>query len=71
MTPRLENRSPNKVRKILNAAVIPVRLPAPMDEWLQKEATRNATSRNAEIRRCVRMVMDEQARREQADLQRA
>ena len=67
MTPRLENRSPNKVRKIPNAAVIPVRLPAPMDQWLQKEATRNATSRNAEIRRCVRMQMDAEERRERAE----
>ena len=73
MTPRLENRIPNKVRKIPNAAVIPVRLPAPMDEWLSKEAVRSATSRNAEISRCVRMVMDEQERREraQAEQQRA
>jgi hypothetical protein len=35
-----------------------------MDEWLQKEATRNATSRNAEIRRCVRVVMDAEEKRE-------
>ena len=55
------------MRKIPNAAVIPVRLPAPMDEWLSKEAVRNATSRNAEIRRCVRMVMDEAARRERVE----
>ena len=52
------------MKRIPNTAVIPVRLPAPMDEWLSKEAVRNATSRNAEIRRCVRMVMDQQERRE-------
>jgi hypothetical protein len=38
-----------------------------MDEWLQKEATRNAASRNAEIRRCVRAVMDEQVRRDRVE----
>jgi hypothetical protein len=37
-----------------------------MDEWMLKEADRNGTSRNAEIRRCVRAEMDEQTRRERA-----
>jgi hypothetical protein len=54
------------VGKIPNATVIPLRLRAPMDEWILKEADRNETSRNAEIHRCVRAQMDEQSRRERA-----
>jgi hypothetical protein len=35
-----------------------------MDAWIENEAIRNGTSANAEIRRCVRVMMDEQTRRE-------
>jgi hypothetical protein len=54
------------VRKIPNATVIPLRLPSPMNEWIEKEAARNASSANAEIRRCVRAQMDAQEKREKA-----
>ena len=54
------------MKKIPNATVVPVRLAEPMAEWLSKEATLNATSMNAEIRRCVRVVMDAQEKRERA-----